>query len=191
MFFVNRKSRINHNYINIINSVYPILKDKIDNIIHSFVEDIDASTYYVAYFSKGHAEIHTIFGDHLSCESINQLLIDLFLSVIKFDSNSSNYEVPELFYNYHAVHYFNKIKDMIARLDDNNMNSEEIINKLTIFEQNRHQNNECDCGKSHDLLRSDQLYNLFIQLLDYYYSVTKQYFKNNNIRMLDEYRYLN
>ena len=45
--------------------------------------------------------------------------------------------------------------------------------------------------KDHDLLRSDQLHNLFIQLLDYYYSVTKQYSKNDNIQMLDEYRYLN
>ncbi|MEZ7852535.1 MAG: hypothetical protein QMB42_01495 [SAR324 cluster bacterium] len=191
MFFVNKKSIINHDYINVINSVYPILKDKIDNIIHSFDEDTDASNYYVDYFSEGHAEIHSLFGDQLSCDSINQLLVDLFLSVIRFDSKSSNYEVPELFQNYHAVHYFNNIKVLIARLDNNNMNSEEIINKLIIFEQNRHQNNECDCGKDHDLLRSDQLHNLFIQLLDYYYSVTKQYSKNNNIQMLDEYRYLN
>ena len=71
------------------------------------------------------------------------------------------------------------------------MNSEEIINKLIIFEQNRHQNNECDCGQNHDLLRSDQLNNLFVQLLDYYYSITKQYFKNDHVQMLDEYRYLN
>ena len=191
MFFVNKKSIINHDYINVINSIYPILKDNIDNIIHSFDEDIDARNYYVDYFSEGHAEIHSLFGDQLSCNSINQLLVDLFLSVIRFDSKSSNYEVPELFQNYHAVHYFNNIKVLIARLDNNKMNSEEIINKLIIFEQNRHQNNECDCGKDHDLLRSDQLHNLFIQLLDYYYSVTKQYSKNNYIQMLDEYRYLN
>ena len=191
MFFVDRKSVINHDYINVINSVYPILKHNIDSIMLSFDEATDASNYYVDYFSEGHAKIHSLFGDQLSCESINQLLVDLFLSVIKFDSKSSNYEVPDLFHNYHAVHYFNKIKAMIARLDDNNMNSEEIISKLIIFEQNRHQNNECDCGQGHNLLRSDQLNSLFIQLLDYYYSITKRYFKNDTVEMLDEYRYLN
>ena len=190
MLFANQKTVFNHDYFKIINSVYPKIRHNIDKIIQSFEESKDASKYFVAYFSEGHSEIHSILGDRISCDNINQLLSDLFLSIIKFDSNAFNYEIPDLFYNYQAVHYFNKIKDMIARLDQN-MSSEEIIETLIKFENLRHQNNECDCGQNHDLPGSDKLNELFVQLLDYYYSVTKPYPESNNMYMRNEYKYLN
>jgi len=190
MLFVNQKALINHDYFNILNSVYPKIRANLDKIVKSFEECKDASTYYVKYFSEGHSEIHSNFGEHLSCDEINQLLADLFLSIIKFDSQSSNYEIPSLFYNYHAVHYFNKIKYMIARLDKT-MDSQRIIETLINYEQDRHQNNECDCGENHDLLGSEGLYDLFNKLLDYYYSLTKSYFEINQKYIENEKIYLN
>jgi hypothetical protein len=190
MIFVSQKALINHDYFKILNSVYPIIRTNIDKIVLSFEEGKDASTYYVEYFSEGHSEIHSNLGEHLSCNDINQLLADLFSSIIKFDSQSSNYEIPSLFYNYHAVHYFNKIKDMIARLDKT-MDRQRIIETLINYEQNRHQSNECDCGENHDLLRSDGLYDLFNKLLDYYYSLTKSYSEINQIYIENEKIYLN
>ena len=87
--------------------------------------------------------------------TINQLLVDLFISIIKFDKKSFNYKIPDIFYNYHAVHYFNKIKNMITKLDQNNIQNIDIINILIYFEQNRHKNFECECGENHELLESD------------------------------------
>ena len=190
MLFANQKTVINDDYFKIINIVYPKIRHNIDKIIQSFEESKDASKYFVAYFSEGHSEIHSILGDRISCNDINQLLADLFLSTIKFDSNASNYEIPDLFYNYHAVHYFNKIKDMIARLDEN-MTSKQIIERLIKFEEHRHQNNECECREHHDLLGSEQLNELFVQLLEYYYSVPKPYSEFNNMYMRNAYKYLN
>ena len=190
MLFVDQKALINHDYLNILNSIYPKIRANLDKIVQSFEEGKDASTYYVEYFSEGHSEIHLTFGEDLSCNDINKLLADLFISIIKFDSQSSNYEMPSLFYNYHAVHYFNKIKDMIAKLDEN-MTSKQIIETLIKFEEHRHQNNECDCGENHDHLGSEKLNELFVQLLEYYYSVTNPYSESNNMYMRNEYKYLN
>ena len=190
MLFSSRKKQINHDYFYIINSLYPKIRGNIDKIIESFEDSKDASSYFVEYFSEGHSEIHSILGHHVSCEDINQLLADLFLSIIKFDSKSSNYEIPVLFYNYHAVHYFDKIKDLIAKLDLE-MSRNEIVETLINYEHVRHRNNECDCGENHDLLGSEQLRNLFDQLLDYYYSVTKTFSLRNKFNMGSELRYLN
>ena len=190
MLFIDQNALLNHDYLNILNSIYPKIRANLDKIVQSFEEGKDASTYYVEYFSEGHSEIHSNLGEHLSCNEINHLLSDLFLSIIKFDSQSSNYEIPSLFYNYHAVHYFNNIKDMIARLDKT-MDCQAIIETLINYEQDRHQNNECDCGENHDLLRSDGLYKLFTQLLDYHYSLNNSYPELNNIYMESENIFLN
>ena len=190
MLFVKQETVIKHDYFKIINSIYPKIIGDINKIIQSFEESTDASKYFVAYFSEGHTEIHSILGDRISCDNINQLLSDLFLSIIKFDSNAFNYEIPDLFYNYHAVHYFNKIKDMIARLDKT-MDSQRIIETLINYEQDRHQNNECDCGENHVLLRSEGLYDLFTNLLSYYYSLTKSYSVTNKKYFEGEKIYLN
>ena len=190
MLFIDQNALLNHDYLNILNSIYPKIRANLDKIVQSFEEGKDASTYYVEYFSEGHSEIHLNFGEHLSCDDINKLLADLFLSIIKFDSQSSNYEIPSLFYNYHAVHYFNKIKDMIARLDKT-MDSQRIIETLINYEQDRHQNNECDCGENHVLLRSEGLYDLFTNLLSYYYSLTKSYSVTNKKYFEGEKIYLN
>ena len=189
MIFVNSNAPIKHDYFNVINSIYPKIRDKIDNIFLSFKENLDASKPFVDYFSKGHAEIHSILGDDLSCNSINQLLVDLFLSIIKIEKKSFNYEIPDIFYNFHAVHYFHKIKDTIAILDQNNIQSNDIINKMINFEQNRHKNYECECGENHEHLESNQLRGLFIQLLEYYYSIKKPY--SNNLDLLSDFKYLN
>ena len=78
MLFANQKTVFNHDYFKIINSVYPKIRHNIDKIIQSFEESKDASKYFVAYFSEGHSEIHSILGDRISCNTINQLLADLF-----------------------------------------------------------------------------------------------------------------
>ena len=78
---------------------------------------------------------------------------------------------------------------MIARLDKT-MDSQRIIETLINYEQNRHQNNECDCGENHDLLRSEGLYDLFKKLLDYY-SMTKSYSEINQKYIENEKIYLN
>ena len=78
---------------------------------------------------------------------------------------------------------------MIARLDKT-MDSQRIIETLINYEQNRHQNNECDCGENHDLLRSEGLYDLFNKLLDYY-SMTKSYSEINQKYIENEKIYLN
>ena len=79
---------------------------------------------------------------------------------------------------------------MIARLDKT-MDSQRIIETLINYEQDRHQNNECDCGENHVLLRSEGLYDLFTNLLSYYYSVTNFYSETNKKYFEGEKIYLN
>ena len=79
---------------------------------------------------------------------------------------------------------------MIARLDKT-MDSQQIIETLINYEQDRHQNNECDCGENHDLLRSEGLYDLFTNLLSYYYSLTNSYSETNKKYFEGEKIYLN
>ena len=65
MLFVNQKALINHDYLNILNSIYPKIRANLDKIVQSFEEGKDASTYYVEYFSEGHSEIHLNFVKYL------------------------------------------------------------------------------------------------------------------------------
>jgi len=194
MLFENTPNSINHSYFNIITAIYPKIKGNIDNVIFSFKSNVDASKYFVDYFEEGHNEIHLMLGNSIPCEKINELLNDFFRSVIKFEFNNyknDQYEIPNLFYNYQAVHYFNKIKDLIAELHRNNLSGGQIVNSLIKYEQNRHQNFECECGESHDFLESNQLQKLFIQLLDYYYSICPSNYDNSSIHMISKSQYLN
>ena len=124
---------------------------------------------------------------------LNQLLNDLFFSVIKFERNKNNYEIPNLFYNYHAVHYYFKIKDKIDYLYHENMDEEEIINALVLWERKRHKKKECECGENHKLLGTNQLKELFMQLLEYYFSTNTNFsgnildraFENKELNLLN------
>ena len=117
--------------------------------------------------------------------------IILFVSLIKFDRMSESYNIPDLFYNYHAIHYYNQIKKIIVDLDNNRISSDKIIDYLIKYEIERHKNNECHCGESHDLLESNKLRELLTKILDYYYSVNSAYFIGDNIKYQNEYKYLN
>ncbi len=191
MKLVKRKTSIKHDYYHVVTSVYPKIIDSIDCILYSFKENKDASMHFVDYFKKGHREIHTVVNYEISCNLVNDLLSDLFLSLTRFDRKSYSFQIPELFYNYHAVHYYHQIKAMIIRLVNNNYSSEKIIEYLIKYEINRHENNECYCGENHDLLESDKLRELLAKILDYYYSVNNNYFSENIMNHQSQYRYLN
>ena len=175
MFFNSIDESKNHDYFDVIINVYPKLKKTINNILNSFELKKDASGYFVDYYSKGHTEIHFVLGEDYPCESVNQLLNDLFFSVIKYERNNENFEIPNLFYNFHAVHYFFKIKEKIDDLYRQNMDEEQIIDSLVLWERKKHQNNECDCGSNHKLLETIKIKEFFLQILEYYYSIHINY----------------
>ena len=165
MKIFKREPSINHDYFNIVKSVYPKIIDSIDSIFLSFKENRDASKSFVEYFEIGHREIHLVANSDMSCSSVNDLLCDLFVSLTKFDSKSVCYDIPDLFYNYHAVHYYHQIKEIIVSLDKNNVPSNKIIDHLVKYEIERHEKNECHCGESHDLLDSNKLKELLTKIL--------------------------
>ena len=191
MKLIKRERSINHDYYQVVTSVYPKIIDSIDIIFLSFKEKRDASRYFVDYFEKGHREIHSVLNSHMACNSVNELLSDLFLSLTRYDRKSICYEIPDLFYNYHAVHYYHQIKNKISSLDQNNVSSEKIDDYLIKYEINRHENNECFCGESHDLLDSYKLKELLTKILDYYYSVNNPWFNENSMNLQTEYKFLN
>ena len=191
MKLIKRERSINHDYYQVVTSVYPKIIDSIDSIFLSFKENRDASRYFVDYFKKGHSEIHSVLNSHMACNSVNELLSDLFLSLTRYDRRSFCYEIPDLFYNYHAVHYYHQIKNKISSLDQNNVSPEKIVDYLIKYEINRHENNECFCGESHDLLDSYKLKELLTKILDYYYSVNNPCFNENSMYLQTEYKFLN
>ena len=117
MKLFNRETPINHDYFHIVKSVYPKNIDSVDSIILSFKENRDASKSFVEFFEIGHREIHLVANSDMSCSSVNDLLSDLFMSLTKFDRKTVCYEIPDLFYNYHAVHYYHQIKLLIIILN--------------------------------------------------------------------------
>ena len=191
MKLIKRETSINHDYYQVVTSVYPKIIDSINSIFLSFKENRDASRYFVDYFEKGHREIHSILNSHMACNSVNELLSDLFLSLTRYDRKSFCYEIPDLFYNYHAVHYYHQIKNKISSLANNNVSSEKIVDYLIDYEINRHENNECFCGECHELLDSYKLKELLTKILDYYYSVNNHCFNENSMNLQTEYNYLN
>ena len=191
MKLIKREASIYHDYYKVVTSVYPKIIDSIDSIFLSFKEKRDASRYFVDYFEKGHREIHSVLNSHMACNSVNELLSDLFLSLTRYDRKSICYEIPDLFYNYHAVHYYHQIKNKISSLDQNNVSSEKIVDYLIKYEINRHENNEYFCGESHDLLDSYKLKELLTKILDYYYSVNNPCFNENSMYLQTEYKFLN
>jgi len=191
MKIFKRETSINHDYFHIIKSVYPKIIDIIDSIFLSFKEKRDASKSFVEYFEVGHREIHLVANSDMSCSNVNDLLSDLFVSLIKFESKSVCYDIPDLFYNYHAVHYYHQIKEIIEGLDKKSVPSNKIVDYLIKYEIERHEKNECHCGESHDLLESYKLKELITKILDYYYSVNNHYFIGNSINYQNEYKYLN
>ena len=191
MKLFKREPSINHDYFNIVKSIYPKIIDSIDSIFLSFKENRDASKSFVEYFEIGHREIHLVANSNMSCSSVNDLLSDLFVSLAKFDSKSVYYDIPDLFYNYHAVHYYHQIKEIIVSLDKNSVSSNKIIDYLIKYEIERHENNECHCGESHNLLESYKLKELLTKILDYYYSVNNHYFIGKSINYQYDYKYLN
>ena len=191
MKLIKRETSINHDYYQVVTSVYPKIIDSINSIFLSFKENRDASRYFVDYFEKGHREIHSILNSHMACNSVNELLSDLFLSLTRYDRKSICYEIPDLFYNYHAVHYYHQIKNKISSLANNNVSSEKIVDYLIDYEINRHEDNECFCGESHELLDSYKLKELLNKILDYYYSVNNPCFNENSMNLQTEYKYLN
>ena len=191
MKLIKREQSINHDYYNVVKFVYPKIMDSLDSIFLSFRENKDASKYFVDYFEKGHREIHLVLNSDISCSKVNELLSDLFLSLTKFDRSSFCYEIPDLFFNYHAVHYYHQIKEIIASLDKDNVPSGKIIDYLVTYEINRHENNECYCGENHELLDSYKLKELLAKILNYYYSVNSTFCCENNMNLQSEYKYLN
>ena len=191
MKIFKRETSINHDYFHIVKSIYPKIIDSVDSIFLAFMENRDASKSFVEYFEIGHREIHLVDNSNMSCSSVNDLLSDLFVSLTKFDSKSECYDIPDLFYNYHAVHYYHQIKEIIVGLDKNSVTSNKIVDYLIKYEIERHEKNECHCGESHDLLDSNKLQELLTKILDYYYSVNNHYFIENSISYQNEYKYLN
>ena len=191
MKLVKREISINHDYYQVVTSVYPKIIDSIDSIFLSFKENRDASKYFVDYFEKGHREIHSVLDSEIACNRVNDLLNDLFLSLSKFDRKSICYEIPDLFYNYHAVHYYNQIKKIISSLDRNNVPSEKIVDYLIKYEINRHEKNECFCGESHELLDSYKLKELLTKILAYYYSVNNPFYNEYSMNLQTDFKYLN
>ena len=191
MKLIKREASIYHDYYKVVTSVYPKIIDSIDSIFLSFKEKRDASSYFVDYFEKGHREIHSVLNTHMACNSVNELLSDLFLSLTRYDRKSICYEIPDLFYNYHAVHYYHQIKNKISGLANNNVSSEKIVDYLIDYEIYRHENNECFCGENHELLDSYKLKKLLTKILDYYYSVNNPYFNENSMNLQTEFKFLN
>ena len=191
MKLFKREISINHDYYNIVKAIYPKIIDSVESIFLSFKENRDASMAFVEYFEIGHREVHLVAYSEMSCSSVNDLLSDLFVSLIKFDRMSESYDIPDLFFNYHAIHYYHQIKKIIVDLDKKRISSDKIINYFIKYEIERHKNNECHCGESHDLLDSYKLRELLTKILDYYYSVNSAYFIGDNINYQNEYKYLN
>ena len=191
MKLFKRETSINHDYFHIVNSVYPKIIDSIDSTFLSFKENRDASNSFVEYFKIGHREIHLVDNCDMSCSSVNDLLSDLFVSLTKFDSRSLNYDIPELFYNYHAVHYYHQIKEIIVGLDKNSVSMNKIVDYLIKYEIQRHEKNECHCGESHDLLDSYKLKELLTKILAYYYSVNTPFYNEYSMNLQTDFKYLN
>ena len=93
MKIFKKETSINHDYFQIVKSVYPKVIDSIDKIFQSFKENKDASKYFVEYFEIGHREIHLVDNSDMSCSRVNDLLSDLFVSLTKFESKSLYYYV--------------------------------------------------------------------------------------------------
>ncbi len=191
MKLFKRETFINHDYFHIVNSVYPKIIDSINSTFLSFKENRDASKSFVEYFEIGHREIHLVDNSDMSCSRVNDLLSDLFVSLTKFDSKSLYYNIPDLFYNYHAVHYYHQIKEIIVSLDKNSVPSNKIVDYFIRYEIERHEKKECHCGESHDLLDSYKLKELLTKILDYYYSVNNPWFNENSMNLQTEYKFLN
>ena len=191
MKLFKREPSINHDYFHIVNSVYPKIIDSINSTFLSFKENRDASKSFVEYFEIGHREIHLVDNSNMSCSRVNDLLSDLFVSLTKFDSKSLYYDIPDLFYNYHAVHYYHQIKEVIVSLDKNSVPSNKIVDYLIKFEIERHEKNECHCGESHNLLDSYKLKELLTKILDYYYSLNNPCFNENIMNLQTKYKFLN
>ena len=191
MKLFKREISINHDYYNIVKTIYPKIIDSIETTFIAFKENRDASKAFVDYFEIGHREIHRVDYSEMTCSRVNDLLSDLFVSLTKFDSMSECYDIPDLFYNYHAVHYYHQIKNIIVNLDKQKLPSDKIVDYLIKYEIERHKNNECHCGENHDLLESYKLKELLTKILDYYYSVNISYFIGNTTNYQNEYKYLN
>ena len=191
MKLFKREISINHDYYNIVKTIYPKVIDSIESTFLAFKENRDASKAFVEYFEIGHRETHLVAYSEMTCSRVNDLLSNLFVSLIDFDSMSEYYDIPDLFYNYHAVHYYHQIKNLIVNLDKQRLPSDKIVDYLIKYEIKRHRNNECHCGESHDLLESYKLKELLTKILDYYYSVNSSHFIGNTINYQNEYKYLN
>ena len=89
-------------------------------------------------------------------------------------------EIPEFFYNFNAVLYYDNIKPKIVDLIECRYSDQLIIENLLEFEKERHRNNECQCGKNHKCINDDDLKSLFKMILKYFHQTNNYSITLNN-----------
>ena len=155
-----------------------------DTMIEHFINSSDASRVFSDYFEKAHRRMHEILDYNYSCVKINQFLHDIFLISLKYNYQHCDVEIPEFFYNFNAVLYYDNIKPKIVDLIECRYSDQLIIENLLEFEKERHRNNKCQCGKNHKFCNDDDLKSLFKMILKYFH-------QTNNSTMISINKYYN
>ena len=155
-----------------------------DTMIEHFINTSDASRVFSDYFEKAHRRMHEILDYNYSCVKINQFLHDIFLISLKYNYLHFDVEIPEFFYNFNAVLYYDNIKPKIVELIECKYSDQLIIENLLEFEKERHRNNKCQCGKNHKCINDDDLKSLFKMIIKYYH-------QTNNSTMMSISKYYN
>ena len=167
--------------INIIQFEY---QHYFDMMNEHFINSSDASRVFSDYFEKAHRRMHEILDYNYSCMKINQFLHDIFLMSLKYNYQYCDVEIPEFFYNFNAVLYYDNIKPRIVDLIECRYSDQIIIENLLEYEKERHEKNECQCGRNHKCINDDDLRSLFKMILNYFHQI-------NNSTMISINKYYN
>ena len=155
-----------------------------DAMIEHFINSSDASRVFSDFFEKAHRRMHEILDYNYSCVKINQFLHDIFLISLKYNYQHCDVVIPEFFYNFNAVLYYDNIKPKIVDLIECRYSDQLIIENLLEFEKERHRNNECQCGKNHKCINDEDLKSLFKMILRYFH-------QTNNPSIISNFKYYN
>ena len=138
MISFSNKTNKYHDIFIVINNIYPKYKEFFENFVNCFESNVDASDYFVKYYQQAHEEIYDILGRDFPCNTINDFLHDFWLMTIKYDRQTKNIFIPNIFYNFNAVHYYNSIKHVISMYASHHYEYEKLLDSLVSYEKSRH-----------------------------------------------------
>ena len=150
-----------------------------EKIINFIYHNIDASNLYSDYLFDNHSKLHEILGNDYPCDKIDNFLQDTFLITIKYSYYSDSCRIPDIYFNYKQVIYYNYIKTKIKELVKLFSCRDLIIEKLLTYERNKYQKNFCGCDSDLTCFNEKSAKRLFEDFLDLYLKI-------NNLNLYDE-----